>query len=174
MNTLQISSTIVTIFLSVSAATDSSFRGNNTRSVLQVNASPCSTNGSLQVRRHCALDYPPAESESQPINSVFRWGPRASTRARAPRAHLKTSQLMGLNLINCSETDTLSLINPFLRHCAHGKSGDNTTQAHTETHKHTHICGDGGTERLREGEREGLGYVHTHGKTWSFARVIQL
>lgn len=99
---------------------------------------------------------------------------RASTRARAPRAHLKTSQLMGLNLINCSETDTLSLINPFLRHCAHGKSGDNTTQAHTETHKHTHICGDGGTERLREGEREGLGYVHTHGKTWSFARVIQL
>lgn len=91
-------------------------------------------------------------------------GVRVHTRLHAracTRAHLKTSQLMGLNLINCSETDTLSLINPFLRHCAHGKSGDNTTQAHTETHKHAHIYGEEGDGEIERG-RERRARVHSH------------
>ena len=59
----------------------------------------------------------------------------AHTHVRA-LTHAQTSQLMGLNLINCSETDTLSLINPFLRLRAHGGT---VTIQHKHTHKHTHI-----------------------------------
>lgn len=60
----------------------------------------------------------------------------ANTHVRA-RTHTQISQLMGLNLINCSETDTLSLINPFLRLCAHG-----VTVTIQHTHKHTHTGGE--------------------------------
>ncbi len=72
----------------------------------------------------------------------------ANTHVRA-LTHAQTSQLMGLNLINCSETDTLSLINPFLRLRAHGGT---VTIQHNHTHTHKHIYG--GRERERERERE--------------------
>lgn len=48
--------------------------------------------------------------------------------------HTHTHTLMGVNLINCSETDTLSLISPFLRLHAHGEM---VTIHHKKTQTYT-------------------------------------
>lgn len=71
------------------------------------------------------------------------------TRATQPHARAHAHTLMGVNLINCSETDTLSLINPFLRLRAHGEM----VTIHHKTHKQTHRTWVGG-ERRREKKRE--------------------
>lgn len=73
---------------------------------------------------------------------------------------------MGVNLINCSETDTLSLINPFLSLHAHGEM----VTIHHKTHQHTHE-----TRVYVGGEKRGVIFTPRGGKKpWSFARVIQL
>lgn len=73
----------------------------------------------------------------------------ANTHVRALK-HTQTSQLMGLNLINCSETDTLSLINPFLRLRAH-RGALTIQRANAHSHTNTYIWEGGG----------GLRYIHT-------------
>lgn len=79
------------------------------------------------------------------------------TRATHTHVHTctRTHTLMGVNLINCSETDTLSLINPFLRLRAHGEM----VTIHHKTHKQTHRTWVGG-ERRRERKRERGLYSH--------------
>lgn len=66
----------------------------------------------------------------------------ANTHVRALK-HTQTSQLMGLNLINCSETDTLSLINPFLRLRAH-RGALTIQRANAHSHTNTYIWEGGG------------------------------
>lgn len=67
---------------------------------------------------------------------------------------------MGLNLINCSETDTLALINPFLTLHAHWES----VTIHHKTHKQARtfecMCMFGRRERERVSKRERS--LHSH------------
>lgn len=176
MNTLQISSIIVTIMPSVSGATDSSLPRNNTTRRGKWTRRRAPQMALFTCRGTVPLTIPLLKVSLSQLTASSA-GVRVHTHKHTrmcTRAHLKTLQLMGLNLINCSETDTLSLINPFLRHSAHGKKMVTIRHKHTLGHTNTHIFMGRGTERLREGEREGLGYIHSHGKTWSFARAIQL
>lgn len=64
--------------------------------------------------------------------------------------HTQTSQLMGPNLINCSETYTLSLINPFLRLAHMEERWQYNTSTHASTHANTHT----NTHTYIRGKRE--------------------